>query len=327
MDAVARSFLEAYARGSEVEGGWKFAKALQQAQLDFSAASLERLDQLLAAIRGRARPAPEEMQQSAPGRNFCSLIAYYVMEIARRHTGAEIQWHDRASALGALPPGARLPDAPFARIVALCPDQGAAFMPLGWVEAQVLGDGQQASTREYITSLTQQIERDGPAIWWTGMNAVGRIASWQMMMAADGGAVLPTMLDSTAPTTWNVLMTGLAATDVNEVLSDGGRRLDGNPAGAIWQVLAYDGFTQMDGQRLDAVLVILHTYGTSPLKLKLAFPYRPAKNGREFEILQPALREANVANDRIAMLGGAMERGIQSIKWAFGKTWDQLRRP
>jgi len=83
----------------------------------------------------------------------------------------------------------------------------------------------------------------------------------------------------------------------------------------------------MDGQRLDAVLVILHTYGTSPLKLKLAFPYRPAKNGREFEILQPALREANVANDRIAMLGGAMERGIQSIKWAFGKTWDQLRRP
>ena len=71
--------------------------------------------------------------------------------------------------------------------------------------------------------------------------------------------------------------------------------------------------------------VILCTYGQSPLQLKLAFPYIPASAGREFQILQPTLREANVANESIAMLQGAMERGIQSIKWAFGKTWDQLR--
>ena len=208
----------------------------------------------------------------------------------------------------------------------LLPDQGIAFLPLSWVEAQVLGEGEQVASSDYVASLMQQIERNGPAVWWTGMHAVGRIASWQMMMAAEGEAVQPMMLGSVAPNAWHVLMTGLSGMDVNEALQGGGRRLEENPDGATWQVLAYDGFVEIDGRRFDAVIVILCTYGKSPLKLKLAFPYRPARHGREFEILQPSLREANVGNDKIAMLTGAMERGIQSIQWAFGKSWDQLRR-
>lgn len=199
-------------------------------------------------------------------------------------------------------------------------------MPLGWVEAQILDDAQQAATSDYVASLADQIERDGPAVWWTGMHAVGRIASWQMMMAADGGAVLPTMLGSTAPTTWNVLTTGLPGEDIDNALNGGGRRLDENPDRASWQVLSYDGFVDLNGERFDAVLVILRTYGNSPLALKIAFPYRPAVGGREFEIHSPVLREANVGNDEVGMLGGALDRGIQSIKWAFGKTWDQLRK-
>jgi hypothetical protein len=326
MNGIARNFLETYARGGEVDGGWKFAKALQQTQLDFSAASLGRLDQLLGAIRGRANPTAEELQGTVQGRNFCSLLAYYLIEVVIRRTGAESAWHDRDSALRALPAEAQLPDAPYARLVVLFPDQGTAFMPLGWIEAQILGVAKPELCRDYVEDLVQQLERDGPAVWWAGMHAVGRIASWQMMMAADGGAVMPTMLGSTAPTAWRVLMTGLPGTDVNEALQSGGRSLEENPEGATWQVLAYDGFVDIDGRRCDAVIVILHTYGKSPLRLKLAFPYRPAARGREFEILQPSLRDANVENDKIAMLVGSMERGIQSIKWAFGKSWDQLRR-
>ena len=59
--------------------------------------------------------------------------------------------------------------------------------------------------------------------------------------------------------------------------------------------------------------------------VKIAFPYRPAKDGRAFAILDPTLRGANVDDDKVAMLSSAMERGIHSIKWAFGTTWDQLR--
>ena len=70
-------------------------------------------------------------------------------------------------------------------------------MPLGWVEAQVLGDGKQVRAGDYISGLIAQLEHDGPVVRWTAMQALGRMASWQMMMAADGGAVLPTRLVST----------------------------------------------------------------------------------------------------------------------------------
>ena len=121
--------------------------------------------------------------------------------------------------------------------------------------------------------------------------------------------------------TWEVLV----GQDINKLLQSGGRRLEENRDSATWQLLSYDGFVDLKRGRFDAVMVILHTYGKSPLKLKLAFPYRPAKGGQAFAILDPTLREANVSNDKVARLGAAMERGIHSIKWAFGTTWDQLR--
>ena len=320
MNNVAQHFLDTYARGGEVDGGWLFAKALQQTQLDYSDQSLGRLDHLFASIRERARPS-RQVLESVPGRNFCALIAYYLIEIVRRQTGAHIDWHDRTSALRALPKGAQLPDASFARLITLSPDQGVALMPLAWVEAQVLGEGQQTRAGDCIADLIAQHEHDGPVVWWTGMHALGRMASWQMMLAADGGAVQPTMLSSTAPMSWEVLV----GEDINKLLEGGGRRLDENPDGATWRVLSYDGFIDLKRGRFDAVVVILYTYGKSPLKIKLTFPYRPAKRGQAFAILDPALRDANVDNDTVSKLGSAMERGIQSVKWAFGKTWDQLR--
>ena len=183
MNDVAQHYLDTYLRGGEVDGGWKFAKALQQTQLDYSDGSLGRLDRLLASIRERAKPSREVLQESVSGRNFCSLISYYVIEVVRHRTGAHIVWHDRASALRALPAGAQLPDAPFARLIALSDDHGAAFMPLGWVEAQVLGNGRQATAGDCIADLIAQLERDGPVVWWTGTHALGRIASWQILTA------------------------------------------------------------------------------------------------------------------------------------------------
>ena len=90
MNDVARLFLDTYARGGEVDGGWKFGRALQQAQLDYSEESLERIDLLLKAIRERASPVHDEFLADPQGRNFLSLLAYYLMSVLSRRTGAEI---------------------------------------------------------------------------------------------------------------------------------------------------------------------------------------------------------------------------------------------
>ena len=65
MNDVARLFLETYARGGEVEGGWKFGRALQQAQFDYSEDSLQRIDLLIKAIRERAKPQHEELDRKS----------------------------------------------------------------------------------------------------------------------------------------------------------------------------------------------------------------------------------------------------------------------
>ncbi|KQV44761.1 hypothetical protein ASD07_19605 [Duganella sp. Root336D2] len=300
-----------------------FGKALQQAQLDYSDKSLWRLDQLLTQIQERAKPSREKVQDTLEGRNFCSLIAYYLIELVSRRTGASFDWHDRASALDALPIGSQLPDDGFARLVSMAPDQGAAFLPLGWLEARLLGDGPQLSADDYVNSLVAQVERNGPVVWWTGMHALGRMASWQMMMAADGGMVWPVRLTSKAPNSW--ISSAFSGRDVGEVLESGGRILEENPEGTAWQVFSYDGVADLKSGPSDAIMVLLYTYGPSPMKLKIAFPYRPAKAGGPFAILDPRLLGANLEDAQIERLNGALEQGIQSIKWPFGTSWDQLR--
>jgi hypothetical protein len=134
------------------------------------------------------------------------------------------------------------------------------------------------------------------------------------------------LLSAKAPTTWVMLMTGhLPGEDVDEALRRGARTFDENPEGAAWQAFSYDGVLTQDGEQLDAVMVIARAYGERPLMMKVAFPYRPPQDGRRFAILQPALREANVGNDKIVRLQGAIDRGIEGIKWAFGTTWNELR--
>lgn len=320
---TATHVLDTYAAGGETEGGWLYAKALQQARLDYSPESLGRLDQLLGQLRDRAPPTQAQLK-SLPGRNFQALVAYYLIELARRRTGAELVWHDRDSALRVLPPGTQLPVADFARLLVIAEDQGAVFMPLAWLAQQFTPSNKVGPSAGFLGGLVEQIERNGPAVWWRAAHAMGRIASWQMMMAADGGAVLPTMLRERLPTTW-VMLAPDAGANLDEALDRGARAIDTNPEGHAWQVLSYDGWVPDGDDRLDAVIVVAATYGERPLRMKVAFPYRPKRAGGRFAILQPMLREANVPDEVIGQLNGALERGIQSIKWAFGVTWNELR--
>lgn len=325
MNEVVQDFLQAYAEGREAAEGWLYAKALQQAQLDYSAAGLRRLDQLLKAIRERAAPHRQALQETPQGRNLCALIAFHLIEIVRRRTGAHLVWHDRASAVRALAPGARLPATPEARMVAMFPDQGVVLMPLAWVEAQLLGEPDRENATDLVAGLAGQVERVAPGVWWAAIEAVGKIASWQMMTATDDGTVLPLMLASTQPNTWVSLVSPLSSTDINAALRNGVSRLDHNPDGATWQVLAYDAITLFRGQQTDAVMVFVQTYGIQPLNLKIAFPYRPGGAGQAFQILDPTVVAANVEGDMINMLNDALERGIASVNWAVGSTWNALR--
>ena len=324
VNELATHFLQVYAEGGEADKGWMYGKALRQARLDHSPESLGRLDALLKQIRERAKPSRAELD-SPQGRNFEALVAFYVIDMARRRTHAEIVWMARAEALKTIAAAAQVPDTPSASLLACAPDHGAVCQPLAWVEAQVLPDGRQLAATEFIDSLVGRLDADGPTEWWRMARAIGTLASSQMHELANARPALPAMLTAKAPTAVQVLGSGRnTIEEVQRAAAEGVQLLEKNPAGAAWQVFSYNGFADYQGARIDAVVVFAASYGARPMRMVVSFPYRPAADGRRLAILRPAVREADVPADTLRKLNAPLERGIREFAWTSGPGWDAL---
>jgi hypothetical protein len=321
MDELATRFLAAYAAGGEPDGGWKYGKALQQARLDYSPESLGRLDALLTQIRERAKPTRAELD-TPQGRNFESLVVFYLVELARRISHARLHWLDFAAARHALPPGMPLVESASTRLVVDAPANAVLFKPLAWLEGRLLDDGKPVAPADYLAGMLAQLRQEGPADWSSAMFAVGTLGSWHMMTAAQGHGVWPSLITARAPSTLRHLERG----DLQRAVEHCRRLLNRNPDHEAWQVSSYPGYAEHGAQRLDAVIVLAATHGDEPMLLAMAFPYRPAVEGRRFEILQPTLVESNLSVETVGKLVGALERGIRHLRWDAGGGWDELYR-
>jgi TPR repeat protein len=322
LNDVARLFLETCARGGEVEGGWKFGKALQQAQLDYSEESLERIDLLLKAIRDRAKPSHDEFLADPAGRNFLSLLAFYLMAVLSRRTGVHIDWHDTASARRATSEWANISDTPFTRLVALAPDQGLLFLPLVWIHDRLfeLGLGQYATSSDYLYSVAGELEYDLPMAWWNAARVLGIAASTLLVALADGRAALP-QIAWQHPRGQRANTTTLAF-DGEDAVARGEAALTDNPENVSWKTFAYDTWINSSGARVEAVSATVQTYGEQPLRLRMAFRYRRVGDGQPFAILDPLVWEFNVDEEKFLRLYVAVKRGMQSVRWPAGKSWD-----
>ena len=324
VNELATHFLQVYAEGGEADKGWLYGKALRQARLDYSPESLARLDALLAQIRARAQPTRAQLD-SPQGRNFEAVVAFYLIEMARRRTHAEIVWMARDVATKAMPAAAQVPDTPSSSLLACAPDHDAVCQPLAWVEAQVQPDGRQLAAADYIDALVTRLGHDGPTEWWRMARAVGHIASFQMHELAHGRPALPAMVTQKAPATVEVLGSGVnTIAEVQRAAARGVELLGSNPAGAIWQVFSYNGFAEVEGAQIDAVIVFAATYGPKPMRMVVSFPYRPASDGRRLAILRPAVREADVPVEVLRKLNAPLERGIRAFAWTPGASWEAL---
>ena len=329
MNDVARLFLDTHARGGEVDGGWKFGRALQQAQLDYSEESLERIDLLLKAIRERANPVHDEFLADLQGLNFLSLLAYYLMAVLSRRTGAEIEWHDTRSAQKAVADWASISETPFTRIVALAPDQGLIFLPLVWLHDRLfgLGLGQYERASDYLLSVANELEYDLPMAWWNAARVLGVAAATLMAAVAEGRPARP-QIAWQQPRSQRTQTVALDY-DGPDAVAHGEAALADNREKAPWKSFAHDTWINSSGKRVEAISATVQTYGPSPLRLRMAFRYRAAADGRPFAILDPSVWEFNVPEETFLRLNAAIKRGVHSVRWPSGKSWleyDEGRR-
>lgn len=122
--------LHAFEHGLEVPGGLACVEALRDARLDYSLASLARIDALLDALRAQQPPAEAVFVQSQGNANLLWLLGCYAGELLGRSAGVPARWDDEA------------PEAPFQER-ASCrfgPGVSARFQPLRTICARLFGN-------------------------------------------------------------------------------------------------------------------------------------------------------------------------------------------
>lgn len=162
MDRAAAGLLAARGGDVDVAGGLAFRTALQQVRLDDTMESLDRVDALLAQIRAKLKPTPEQWDQASDRENFTLLLAFYLGSLVATHARAPIRWYSYEDALAALPAEARPPEARWSRVVGVV--GGSICVPLGVIEERLFVDGDgQMTCKAYVERLVARLQPLGTA--------------------------------------------------------------------------------------------------------------------------------------------------------------------
>jgi len=322
MSNAARVFLDCYAQGKEPEGGWTFGKALSQARLDYSHASLERVNTLLDQIRAKVKPEREAFLSTPGGRNFCDLLAYSLVSFVVKKSGARIGWHDFASAQQVLGSAARLAEGTQSRIVAIARDVGVALLPLVWIEDKLFGAGLAPTCANYVAGCGARLDHAGPVAWAAAVHSLGFLASYSMFMVSGGAVLVPTLLRPDADGERFSLVAMFDDT-ADGALQRGRAALAQEEGGPRHAAFACEASVGLPKGRT-AIVVELRCHGDNPLAVTVVFPYRAATDPHGFAIFKPQLIEGSVPAEAEGLFNRSLEAGIQHFNWPSG-SWARFR--
>ncbi len=170
LAARARAMLAAWEAAQPLPGGLAFESLLRRCQLDYSLASLDRIDTLLDALRRTLKPQPQVFLQDAPQRNLVLLLALYAGEVAARATGQRAVWCSYEEMV-ALDPSAAVARPGFVtslgcRFPAPPPARHRFFLPLGPIVTRLFRpEGGERSLRASVGALIgPEPPSPGPAL-------------------------------------------------------------------------------------------------------------------------------------------------------------------
>lgn len=99
----AQCYLAAWDAGKPIDGGLAHGERLRACNLDYSWASLGRIDAFLEQLRAQLKPAYPAFLTERPNVNLLYLLAFYVGEVRARRSGMVAEWMDWAELIAADP--------------------------------------------------------------------------------------------------------------------------------------------------------------------------------------------------------------------------------
>lgn len=154
--------------------GLAFEPLLRRCRLDYSPASLGRLDVFLDALRSARKPVEAEFAADPAQRELLHLIAFYAGEVVGRGIGTSPVWLDAAQATTLAPqqplPGDALQASLSARFGRAQAGDDALFLPLVPICQRLFAPADEAAPASGLPSLPSLLA--SAERWWpTGWNA------------------------------------------------------------------------------------------------------------------------------------------------------------
>ena len=301
--------LDAFLNNTEISGGLAYRAQLKLAQLDYSLASLVRLDQLLRFLRPEIKLTYAQFVNTPDTQNFLRWVAFYIGMTVARVGSIPVKWLDFAQAKQ------NVSELEFQfETTSICLLGGRTYFPLGLVTEILLQPDPQRKLPEWANQALQLAPPPIPSILQSSaqldlanaldtqtalaLQKAGFVAAKCMFMVEGGSMGAPTVF---VPGQDNAgTFTDFSFFDSTESATAAAQSLmDHNPNHVPFQVMSFDGYANLHTGRTDALTIELRIYANTPPSAQQAFtivvacPYRNAGDLKGFAIYSPKLLECS----------------------------------
>ncbi len=322
--------LDAFFNDTEINGGLAFREQLKLQQLDYSLASLERLDQMLRSIRAKLKPTYVDCVNNADTQNFLRLVAFYIGMTVARVGGVSVKWLSFSEA------NKHIPELEFQfEATSVCMLSGRLYFPLGLVTEILLSPDPQRNVPQWAREAHQSAPPPIPSILRSSVQSdstsllddqqalaihqAGFVAAWCMFVVAGGTNGAPTVF---------IPGEGKKGTfrdfsfydSVESATAAANSLMETNPDNAPFQVMSFDGYANLHTGRTDALTIELRIYaggrssGQDAFSMHVACPYRNANDPKGFAIFSPKLLECSAATAMHSAIFKHFYLGIEGFK-------------
>ena len=332
-NTVCRNFLRKVRSGRLTDSAIAFYDELQAVHFDYSVASIDALDRVLAEIKIKYQITTEDYEDyinQIPFRAFLLLIGCYTGATAARAAEAAVKWFNYPQMQEIVKDTAFVHCIEHSQVMMF--EQGYYRTPLLAVTNQLFDLTEDydktcrtfvnkvlAENRSRISSFTRDTESDIelPPDWETVGELAGELAGWNMLSAFDNSINTPKsiILDDNGKKTIVSHMVE-SAEDMQALY----QKLADNPRNKPYALLSEDIYINLPGGRTDAIAIQLQIYTEPKLSLRWIVPYRNAENPRGFVIYPLVNNDGDIPLEYLPALAQAFYRGARAITSPFHET-------
>ncbi len=138
----ALNYLSAWENNLPIAGGIAWEAQLRKCKLDYSWASVQRIDLFLDALKKQVKPTEQQILQRQDTKNLFRLLAYYLAEVRERVIQVPVDWISLEQAIARRPDLAKLGPG---FVTSLIADQGVLYAPLAAIWEKLFNENNQLS--------------------------------------------------------------------------------------------------------------------------------------------------------------------------------------